>query len=433
MTWGHQRSPERRLRDAGRQCTPGISRLVLLDAGMRAHGCHWCATPCHPTIVRGTSCRSAGIDKGPGGGPHTHDDAHRCATGRTAGRERGRGRARERLARAGVSRHNHQADGRQREGTARMEKADMPDFHKAIGEDVLKEAAEKLHAVEVGSTWACTAHFSVGERDRTVREADEALVGESDLEDRGGEGGEGGVAVGVRLTVDVPGDSPDLGIDVLQETGSAHVFFEDGAVERGEGFDGYKEVGAGGQPGRAVLGEATARNDGVDVRVVLELPAPGMQDPGEPREVGPDEALICGQPCEGRCRRLKHGLVREALRRADEGSECLGDGEGEEEGRPGQLCVQVTCKPLLGLMLLALGTVAVATGMLDAVLASTAWALREALSVMAATAVLDGADDLAVYSGESGIALQILRGKRCEDIAERRHGSSPCMRALRRS
>jgi hypothetical protein len=38
-----------------------------------------------------------------------------------------------------------------------------------------------------------------------------------------------------------------------------------------------------------------------------------------------------------------------------------------------------------------------------------------------------------VCSGEGGIALQVLRGKSSEDIAESRHGSSPCMRALRRS
>ena len=89
------------------------------------------------------------------------------------------------------------------------------------------------------------------------------------------------------------------GIDVLQQSGLAHVFFEEGAVDGGEGFDGDKEIGSGGQPGCAVRGEATARDDRVDVGVVLELPAPGVQDTGEPREVGPDEALVCGQPFEG--------------------------------------------------------------------------------------------------------------------------------------
>ena len=229
---------------------------------------------------------------------------------------------------------------------------------------------------------------------------DDAAVGDGDLEDIGGEGGEGGVAVVIGLTVDVPGDGPDLGVDLLQQAGVAHLFFEEGAVDGGEGFDGDKEVGAGGAPGRAVLGEATARDDVVDVGVVLELPAPGMQDPGEPREVGPDEALVCGEPFEGRGRRVKHGLVREALMRADEGAQGLRDGEGEEEVRPGQLFVQVVLEPLLGFMLLTLGAVAVATGMIDAVLPPTAVALREAMAVVAALALLDGADDLAVCSGE---------------------------------
>ena len=58
--------------------------------------------------------------------------------------------------------------------------------------------------------------------------------------------------------------------------------------------------------------------------------------------------------------------------RADEGSERLRDGEGEEEVRPGQLFVQVVLEPLLGCMLLTLGTVAVATGMMDAVVPPTA-------------------------------------------------------------
>ena len=67
------------------------------------------------------------------------------------------------------------------------------------------------------------------------------------------------MSVVIGLTVDVPGDSPDLGGDVLQQSGVAHLFFEERTVDGGEGFDGDKEVGAGGAPGRAVLGEATAR------------------------------------------------------------------------------------------------------------------------------------------------------------------------------
>ena len=81
---------------------------------------------------------------------------------------------------------------------------------------MLEEPAEKLLDVEVGSAWAGTAHFTVGEGDRAICEADKTLVGDSDLEDIGGEVGEGGAAMVIRLTVDVPGAGPDLGGDVLQ-------------------------------------------------------------------------------------------------------------------------------------------------------------------------------------------------------------------------
>ena len=67
-----------------------------------------------------------------------------------------------------------------------------------------------------------------------------------------------------------------------------------------------------------------------------------------------------------------------------EGAQGRRDSEGEEEVRPGELFVQVRMEPLLGCMLLALWTVAVATGMMDAVVPPTAWALREAVAVVSA-------------------------------------------------
>jgi hypothetical protein len=137
----------------------------------------------------------------------------------------------------------------------------------------------------------------------------------------------------------------------------------------------------------------------MDVRVVLELPAPGVQDAGAPRESGPKEALVCGEPFEGARRGVEHGLVGDALMRADEGAEGLGDRKGQKKMGPRQLCVQVMLEPLLGCMLLTLGTVAVPTGMVDAVVSPTVWALREAVSICAALALLDGADDLLVRGG----------------------------------
>jgi hypothetical protein len=134
----------------------------------------------------------------------------------------------------------------------------------------------------------------------------------------------------------------------------------------------------------------------MDVGVILELSSPGVQDAGKPREVGPDEALVFGEAFESERRGVEHGLVREALMGADKGAQGFRDGESEEEVRPWELCVQVALKPLLGFMVLTLWTVSVATGMIDAVLFSTAWASLEAMSIVPALALLDGTDDLAV-------------------------------------
>jgi len=79
----------------------------------------------------------------------------------------------------------------------------------------------------------------------------------------------------------------------------------------------------------------------MDVGVVLELPTPGLQDTSEPREIGPDETCVFGEPFEGFSRGVKQGLVRGALMRADEGSERLRHGEGEEEVRPEKLFLQM--------------------------------------------------------------------------------------------
>ena len=134
----------------------------------------------------------------------------------------------------------------------------------------------------------------------------------------------------------------------------------------------------------------------MDVGVVLELSSPGMQDTGKPRELCPNEPLVFGEAFEGERRGVEQGLVGDALMRADAGAEGLRDGAGDEKVRPGELFFEVVVEPLLGCMLLTLRTVSVATGMMDAVFFTTALALREAVAIVSALALLDSADDLAV-------------------------------------
>jgi hypothetical protein len=171
----------------------------------------------------------------------------------------------------------------------------------------------------------------------------------------------------------------------------------------------------------------------VEVGVVRELSSPGVQDTQEPREVGADATVGCGEARAGERRGGEQGVVREAVRRAEKGAEGLGDGKGEEQGRPGKRSLQVVLKPLLACMLLARGTVPVATGMMDAVVRATTVALREAVARVPAVALVEGAEDLAVCEGQRGVALQVCWRTSGAEIAEGRHGRSPCLRAWRRS
>jgi len=52
---------------------------------------------------------------------------------------------------------------------------------------------------------------------------------------------------------------------------------------------------------------------------------------------------------------------------------------------------------------------------------------------MAALALLDSADDLAVRGGKVRVARQVFWRKGGKDLTQGGHGRSPCMRALRRS
>jgi len=180
-----------------------------------------------------------------------------------------------------------------------MPEAEVADFHEAFREHVLEEPAKKLDGVERGGSWSSTARLAVGESDAAVCESHEATVGDGDPEDIGGEVLEGHVAISARLRVDVPREVPDVWVDVRQQSGLAHVFFEDGTVDGRESFHGDQEGGSGGEPGGTVLWEATARDDIVNMGVVRELPAPGMQDAGETRKVSADEPLVCGEAFEG--------------------------------------------------------------------------------------------------------------------------------------
>lgn len=221
------------------------------------------------------------------------------------------------LALAGVARHDQPAEGIGRDGTAGRQKAAVPDFHEAMGEDMLEASADTRDGVEGGGAAACPAGFAVGAGHGAVRARDATARGERHCEDIRGEGWQGGVGLGHGLAVDVPGDRPARWVEGLQPSGVGHLRSPHGAVARREGVHRDKEIGAGGEPRVPVCGATAPWDDGRERRGVLELPAPGRQAPGKTRQSRPDGTLVCGEPLEGVRRGGAQGLVGAALMGAE--------------------------------------------------------------------------------------------------------------------
>ena len=149
-------------------------------------------------------------------------------------------------------------------------------------------------------------------------------------------------------------------LDLVEESGVCHVVFEDSPVDGREGFDRDKEVGSGGQPLGAVFGETATWDDVVDMGMVLELSAPGMEDTGKTGELRTDEALLFGEAFDGLRRGFEQGLVGDVLMRTDKWAQGLRDSEGDEEVGSWELFFKLVMEPLLGFMMLTLRTMAVA-------------------------------------------------------------------------
>ena len=115
------------------RCDPVISRSLLPDAVLRTHGCSCFSTLYRTKIVMAKRSLSSRIEQSPLGGPQPHDDPHRPATGRAEGDVRCRVDETSWLATDGVCLQDHQAERVGMHGTAGMLKAEVPDFHEAIG------------------------------------------------------------------------------------------------------------------------------------------------------------------------------------------------------------------------------------------------------------------------------------------------------------
>jgi hypothetical protein len=84
--------------------------------------------------------------------------------------------------------------------------------------------------------------FPVANEDSTVLDFQNSRVGDGDFEDVGGEVFEACFAGTHGLGVDVPVELPELGRDLIEETGLFHFIAELGFEDNGESSDGEIEI-----------------------------------------------------------------------------------------------------------------------------------------------------------------------------------------------
>jgi len=96
---------------------------------------------------------------------------------------------------------------------------------------MLQEAADELQDIESQDSGALAVRLAIVNQHRAVMEAEDARVGDGDFENIGSEIFESGLAGANRLAVDVPGDLPERGGNLIQQFGLFHQIAELGSED----------------------------------------------------------------------------------------------------------------------------------------------------------------------------------------------------------
>src|SRR5438132_14377276 len=113
----------------------------------------------------------------------------------------------------------------------------------------------------------------------------------------------------------------------------------------------------------------------MDMGMVLQGSSPSVKDAEETRQVGADVMWIGGEFFNRFRGGLKQGGVSGTLVFADEGADFFWDRKSNEKMVRGELALELFLKPLSGFMLLASRAVAIATGAIELMGRTAAFAL----------------------------------------------------------
>jgi hypothetical protein len=173
--------------------------------------------------------------------------------------------------------------------------AEVADLVQAFGQNVLHEPTDELFTRDPAGAPAVGFALLVAERHGLVVEADNSVIGDGHAEDVAGQ------VIQDRLLTFTPGgavDNPGLRPRRRGQDQVGTSLLERGpelaAHELGQGLDRDAEVLARRMPRVAVVGDAAARDQAMDMGVIEQLRGPGMQH-REHADGGADETGIAGE------------------------------------------------------------------------------------------------------------------------------------------
>jgi hypothetical protein len=309
---------------------------------------------------------------------------------------------------------------------AGAQEAEVAYLLEAAGQDVLQEAPEELHGLQAHAAPALGAALPVGEGDVIVLAGEDAMISDGDAEDVGGQVRQRRAAVADGLGVDHPVLRPDSRVDLLEQPGRPHRVAEASPEDPGERAVGDEEVRPSGHPDRTVGAGSAAGDDVVDVGVVFEGAAPGVEHAEEAGERGADPPRVGGEVLDGAAGGVEEGAVAEAMMSADEAPQLGGEGEGEEEVGSGQEALLLDPEPVPALVVLAGGAVAIAAALGGAVVVAAGGAGEDDGAELSGTAGGDGAEDRAVLAGNGVAEAREVGGAvAAYDLGEGGHERAP--------
>jgi len=170
------------------------------------------------------------------------------------------------------------------------EQPEVADLDEVWREDVLQEATDELLGAECAVAELVSGRLFVRESDLAIMQLAKTVVTEGDAKDVRGEILESLCATANRLGVDHPVFAPDARLDLSKESGLFQGVTQLGAEDSGECYHRNQKVFAGGAP-VAVVSEAAAGDEVMDVGMIEELAGPGMQY-SDHAQAGADEPWI---------------------------------------------------------------------------------------------------------------------------------------------